>query len=110
MDFKSLKSKLPSFSRGGSRESRSPLNEEVRVGFSGPPTPNPGVNAPHQDLALLVTGFVGDAQAAGETVSQLLDKPFDATVKIAGPHRLVGGFLNSVSGFARDRVGKITGT
>src|SRR4030067_3624875 len=105
MDFKSFR--LPSLSTGGGRESRTPLTEEVRTGISGPPTPNPGVRAPHQDLGLLINGFVGDVQGAGEKISEVLDKPFDAAIGIAGPHRLVGGFLNSVSGVVRERVNRI---
>lgn len=108
MDFKSFR--LPSLSTGGSRESRTPLTEEVRMGISGPPTPNPGVLAPHQDLGRLVSGFVGDVQGAGEKLSDVLDKPFNAAIGIPGPHRLVGGFLNSVSGVVRDRIGRITDT
>jgi hypothetical protein len=72
--------------------------------------PQPGRNSPAQDIGLLVNGFIGDVQGAGEKISEALDMPFDATVHIQGPHRVVGDFLNSVTGVGRDFIGKITGT
>ena len=66
MDFSLSKFKMPSSPfKGGSRDSENPLDYEVRSGFSGPTMPNPGVNAPHQDFGMLVSGFVGDIQGVG---------------------------------------------
>lgn len=110
----SWKDKLPALPaspfRGTSHQTKTPISEDVQRGISGPPLPHPLKLAPHQDLGLLVNGFIGDVQGAGEKISEVLDMPFDATVGIPGPHRLVGGFLDAVSGAGRDFISKVTGT
>jgi hypothetical protein len=109
MDFSLKRFGLPSSPfRGGSRDSERPLDYEVRSGFSGPTTPNPGVNAPHQDFGALVSGFVGDIQGVGGKICDMLDVPLDATVKIEGPHRIADRYLNMASGGIRFVVDKIS--
>jgi hypothetical protein len=107
MDFKRFKMPASPFG-GGSRDSQTSLAYETRSGFSGPTTPNPGVNAPHQDLGKLVSGFVGDIQGVGGKICEVLDKPLDATVKIEGPHRIADRYLNMASGGIRFVVDKLS--
>jgi hypothetical protein len=70
--------------------------------------PNPGVNAPHQDFGMLVSGFVGDIQGVGGKICDMLDVPLDKTVKIEGPHRIADNALNVASGAFRAAVDRLT--
>jgi hypothetical protein len=109
--MKDWKAMLPASPfRGTARQVRIPVSEDVQTGIVGPPAPHPGTLAPHQDFALLVNGFVGDVQGVGGKISEVLDKPLDATIGIPGPHRLIGGFFDRVSGVGRDFVSKVSGT
>lgn len=77
-------------------------------GVRGPIIPDPGRDAPHSDAGRLVTGFVADVQSVGGQVMNVMDMPFNATVKVAGPHRIVDNVLNAGGDIVRDAVTKVT--
>jgi hypothetical protein len=83
-----------------------PLMVRVQTGIRGPEIPEPGREAPHQDAAELVDGFLGDLQGVGCKITRVLDKPLDATVHFKGPHHIANGLLNTASGIVRDRIEK----
>lgn len=72
------------------------------------PMPHPMEKAPHQDAGELVVGVAGTLEGVGGYACDLLDKPFDATVKIKGPHRLVDGALDTVGGQVKGIVKSVT--
>jgi hypothetical protein len=63
--------------------------------------PRPGEVAPHRDLGQLVSDFIGDLQGAGETIADVLDTPFEQTIGIDGPHRIVDNVLDLQTGLVR---------
>jgi hypothetical protein len=77
------------------------LPVEVQTGFKGPEIPEPMRESPGKDAAELVSGFIGDVQGIACKANELLDVPFDATIKIPGPHRAIQGALDTASGTVR---------
>lgn len=101
--------KGPSFGTPGT-DTVTTLNEVVRgKGFNpGPPGfPHILEKAPHQDLAMLGDKFVADIQEAAATVMDVLDKPFDATLKIEGPHRAIDDVASVATGVTRGYIEKL---
>lgn len=90
--------------RGGG--SSSPIPMEVSTSIKGPEIPEPLKESPGKDIAELASGLIGDVQGVVSQASSLLDIPFDATVKIPGPHKVVQGCFNTVSGLARGLIDK----
>jgi hypothetical protein len=78
------------------------------LGIQGPVMPNPGKNSPAQDFGNLAGGFVGDVNSVGGTISSMLDKPFDATVKIEGPHRIADNVLNAGATLGQNIIRTVT--
>lgn len=69
---------------------------------------NPMRTAPHQDIGGTVCAITGGFQSVGETVCSYLDVPFDATVRISGPHRLIDGYMDLIADASRDLLRKVT--
>ncbi|MDO9333434.1 MAG: hypothetical protein Q7T57_02790 [Dehalococcoidales bacterium] len=86
----------------------------LKPNLPSPPTPKfpmPHLmkKAPHEDAGELVhDGVLGNLEAVGGAACEALDIPFDATVKIKGPHRLVDGGLDFGVDTAMNAVKKIT--
>lgn len=83
-----------------------PLNRYSRFGPSG--IISPGRRAPHEDVGRLAVGLIGGVQGIGEDINTGLDVPFNATIKVKGPHRLADGFLDFVADIYKDTIRKIT--
>lgn len=91
----------PAYRAGGSSL---PVPMEISATIKGPEIPEPMKESPGKDIAELASGFIGDVQGVVGEASGLLDIPFEATVKIPGPHRVVQGCFNAVSGLARGLI------
>lgn len=72
------------------------------------PKPEPGKRAPHQDLGILVDVLISNAEGVGEAIMGVLDKPFEATIKIRGPHRLVDNLLDTGAETVRSILKKLS--
>lgn len=104
--------KMPTIPRLGSpgTDSTEAITMKIRgKGFSPGPSdfPHPFKNSPHQDAAMLADGLVANIQEAGATIMDVLDKPFAATVKFEGPHRLVDKVVSVPGGLIRSRIERI---
>lgn len=77
-------------------------------GVRGPGPPSPGQRAPHQDFGQLATGLIGDGQSVGESICGVLDTPFDATIRIKGPHRLVDNALDYSGRLVQNTIREVT--
>jgi hypothetical protein len=99
---------LPEIPKMGTkgRDRSDPVVRRIREGGFSPVPALPHVmkKAPHQDASELVSGVVGTLQETGATICGFLDKPFDAVLKIEGPHRIVDDALSVPTGLARDLV------
>lgn len=78
---------------------------EAPSGPYGPPAP--GEKAPHEDAGHLLNDIIGDTEAAGDTICEVLDQPFEA-VGFKGPHRLVDGVLDLQAGLVRNIISHVT--
>lgn len=97
----------PTLASGPKKDHTEPIALRIRteltdIGPYGPP--RPGEKAPHKDVGELADDFVGDLQGIGEHLMRALDMPFEATIHIDGPHRLVDSSLDIPSGFIRGLV------
>lgn len=94
----------PTLAAGPKRDEQEAIALRIRteltdIGPYGPPRPLE--KAPHKDAGELADDFVGDLQGIGEHIMRALDMPFDATIHIKGPHRLVDSSLDIPSGLVR---------
>jgi hypothetical protein len=96
--------KMPNLSLGKTSQTVINAESDVQSGIHGPPMPKVMQNSPGQDVGRLVTGFIGDVQGVGKMISDTLDIPFDKTVKIQGPHRVIDGYLNKTSGMVKNFI------
>ena len=68
----------------------------------------PMKDAPHQDVGKIVNGLSRTAESIVAKVSDVLQMPLDATVKIEGPHKMVENAIDEVGGRFRNIVGTVT--
>ncbi len=69
---------------------------------------HPLKRAPHEDIGQITDTVINGVSGVGESIQGALDVPFDATLKLTGPARLVDGALDSVRDVVKSLNRKIT--